>query len=79
MIFRPSDKPYQRPEAPTIYQLLKTRAGRNADAIAIAAPDRLPLTYGGLLHQVGRTVEALPVYDTGAAAPTGSCGEFVRS
>ena len=62
MIFRPSDKPYQRPEAPTIYQLLKTRAGRNADAIAIAAPDRLPLTYGGLLHQVGRTVEALRAF-----------------
>ena len=34
MIFRPSDKPYQRPEAPTIYQLLKTRAEKNADAIA---------------------------------------------
>ena len=41
MTFHPSDKPYQRAEAPTIYQLLKTRAEKNADATAIAAPERL--------------------------------------
>src|SRR5207302_3799735 len=43
-------------------QLLNTRAEKNADATAIAAPDRLPLTYGGLLHQVERTVEALRAF-----------------
>ncbi len=53
-----SDGPNQ-PEAKSIYQLLKNRAEKNAEAIAIMAPGRPPLTYAGLLHQAAVTVEAL--------------------
>ena len=44
------------PEPTDIHALLK-RGGR--DDIAIAAPEREPLTYGGLRDQVGRTGDAL--------------------
>jgi acyl-CoA synthetase (AMP-forming)/AMP-acid ligase II/acetyltransferase-like isoleucine patch superfamily enzyme/acyl carrier protein len=52
-------KPYQRPEATSGYQLLKMRAEKNPDALAVLASDRPALTYGRLLTQVERTVEAL--------------------
>jgi acyl-CoA synthetase (AMP-forming)/AMP-acid ligase II len=52
-------KPYQRPEAISVYQLLKMRAEKNPDALAVLASDRPALTYGRLLTQVERTVEAL--------------------
>ena len=44
------------PEPTDIHALL-ARGGR--DDIAIAAPEREPLTYGGLRDQVGRTGDAL--------------------
>ena len=43
----------------TIHAILKTMAERDAAAVAIAAPDRQPLSYGLLLHQVEETVRAL--------------------
>jgi oxalate---CoA ligase len=36
----------------TIHAILKNAAARDATAIAIAAPERQPLSYGRLLHQV---------------------------
>ena len=42
---------------PTDIHALLERGGR--DDIAIAAPERAPITYGGLRDQVGRTGEAL--------------------
>jgi acyl-CoA synthetase (AMP-forming)/AMP-acid ligase II/acetyltransferase-like isoleucine patch superfamily enzyme/acyl carrier protein len=45
--------------ADTIYGLLKAVAERNATAIAIAAPERQPLSYRRLLLQVEDTVRAL--------------------
>lgn len=63
MIFYPNNnKPYQQPEANSIYQLLKMRAEKNSEAIAVIAPERLPLTYGRLLNQVESTVEALSAF-----------------
>ena len=59
MIFYPdAQKPYQRPEAKSIYQLLKIRAEKNPEAIAIIAPNPL-LLLGCLLKQVESTVESL--------------------
>ena len=52
-------KPYQRPEAKSIYQLLKIRAEKNPEAIAILAPKHPALPYGCLLTQVESTVESL--------------------
>ena len=49
----------QPPEARTIRELLQRRAAQNSKAVAIAAPDRSPLTYGLLLRQLERTAEAL--------------------
>lgn len=63
MIFRPHDgKPYQRPEANSLYQLLKSRGEQNPSAIAIAAPGRPPLTYGGLLTQAEVARQALRAF-----------------
>ena len=63
MIFSPDTaKPYQRPAARTLYQLLTCRAHTTPELFAITAPGRLPLTYGCLLHQVERTVEVLRAF-----------------
>jgi len=60
MILHPDKgKPYQQPTTQTLHQLLKYRALATPELVAIGAPDRLPLTYAGLLHQVERTVEVL--------------------
>jgi acyl-CoA synthetase (AMP-forming)/AMP-acid ligase II/acetyltransferase-like isoleucine patch superfamily enzyme/acyl carrier protein len=48
-----------QPEAESLHQLLKNRAEKNPQAIAIMAPGRSPLTYGGLWRQATLTVEAL--------------------
>ena len=47
------------PDAETIYQLLKARAEKSAQAISVMAPGRRPLTYGGLLRQAEYAVQAL--------------------
>jgi acyl-CoA synthetase (AMP-forming)/AMP-acid ligase II/acetyltransferase-like isoleucine patch superfamily enzyme/acyl carrier protein len=57
-----AQKPYQRPEAPSVYQLLQMRAEKNPEAIAVIASARPALTYGRLLKQVERTVEALRTF-----------------
>ncbi|MCK4857403.1 MAG: AMP-binding protein, partial [candidate division Zixibacteria bacterium] len=63
MIFYPDkNKPYQQPEAESIYQLVKSRAEKDPDAIAIMAPERPPLSYGRLLNQVENTVERLRTF-----------------
>src|SRR5437016_14552449 len=62
MIFHPNHKPYHQLKTNTIYQLVKTRAEENADAIAIIAPARPPLTYGRLLQRVESTIEALRAF-----------------
>jgi acyl-CoA synthetase (AMP-forming)/AMP-acid ligase II/thioesterase domain-containing protein/acyl carrier protein len=43
----------------TIYEFLRFRAEQSADAVAILAPGRLPLTYKELLNQVERTAATL--------------------
>jgi acyl-CoA synthetase (AMP-forming)/AMP-acid ligase II/acetyltransferase-like isoleucine patch superfamily enzyme/acyl carrier protein len=63
MIFYPDrNKPYQQPEAKTIYELLKSRAEKSPDAIAFIAPERPPLTYGRLLNHVEDTVRAIRAF-----------------
>src|SRR5881296_198041 len=63
MILDPVDsKPYQQPEAKSIYQLVETRAEKNPEAVAITAPGRAPLTYGRLFSQVESAVEALRAF-----------------
>jgi acyl-CoA synthetase (AMP-forming)/AMP-acid ligase II/acetyltransferase-like isoleucine patch superfamily enzyme/acyl carrier protein len=52
-------KPYWQPRATSIHELVKLRAARNPDAIAVMALGRRPLTYQRLLHQVEATVAAL--------------------
>src|SRR5262245_35071915 len=52
-------KPHSRPEADSIYQLLKNRAGKSPEAVAILAPGRSALTYARLLKQVEATVADL--------------------
>ena len=42
-----------------IYQKLKAQAQKNPDSIAIAAPDRLPLTYRRLLEQIDYVISQL--------------------
>ena len=42
-----------------INELIRLQAERNPEAIAIRAPGRLPLSYGGLLNQVSTTFQAL--------------------
>jgi acyl-CoA synthetase (AMP-forming)/AMP-acid ligase II/thioesterase domain-containing protein/acyl carrier protein len=51
----------------TIYDLLRTRAQENSEAIAIVSPQRSPLTYRHLLDQVDQTIESLK--STGIARP----------
>jgi acyl-CoA synthetase (AMP-forming)/AMP-acid ligase II/acetyltransferase-like isoleucine patch superfamily enzyme/acyl carrier protein len=63
MIFCPNkDKPYQQPEAKTIYELVNCRAEKNREATALIAPERSPLTYGRLLNQVEDAVKALRAF-----------------
>ncbi len=63
MIFHPNkNKPYQKPESNSIYKLLKIRGEKNPEAIAFAAPERTPLTYGRLLSQVEGTVKTLRTF-----------------
>jgi len=63
MIFHPNkSKPYQQPEAQTIYEFLKSRAEKDPGAVALTAPKRAPLTYGRLLNQVEDTVKALRAF-----------------
>ncbi len=45
----------------TIYELLRTWAERAPEAVAISAPGRSDLTYGGLLDQIDRVVRSLSV------------------
>jgi acyl-CoA synthetase (AMP-forming)/AMP-acid ligase II/acetyltransferase-like isoleucine patch superfamily enzyme/acyl carrier protein len=60
MIFYPDKaQPYQQPGATTLYQLVKNGAAIHPEAIAIAAPERRPLSYGRLLSQVEDTLVAL--------------------
>ena len=60
MIFSASKaKPFQRPTATSLYDLLKTRARGDGAAVAIRAPGRPDLSYSGLLGQVEVTVQAL--------------------
>ena len=63
MILSPDKaKPYQQPTTKTLHQLLKYRALTTPELVAIRAPDRTPLTYACLLHQVERTVEAMRAF-----------------
>jgi acyl-CoA synthetase (AMP-forming)/AMP-acid ligase II/acetyltransferase-like isoleucine patch superfamily enzyme/acyl carrier protein len=55
-------EPDQLSKARSIYQLLKARAETNPEAMALTAPDRSPLTYGGLLRRVENIVEALRAF-----------------
>ena len=41
------------------YHLIKTQAEKNPQAIAIIAPDRLPMNYAGLLDHVENTAKWL--------------------
>jgi oxalate---CoA ligase len=60
MIFYPDKtRPYQQPGATTLHHLVKNSAATTPEAIAIAAPERRPLTYGRLLRQVEDTLVAL--------------------
>ncbi len=52
-------EPGLQPERRTIHEIIKTRAARNPDATAVAAPGRRPLSYDRLLQQVESTVAAL--------------------
>jgi acyl-CoA synthetase (AMP-forming)/AMP-acid ligase II/aryl carrier-like protein len=49
----------------SIYRLIEARAKQTADAVAIGAPGRVPLTYNGLRIQVERTVETLNTMGVG--------------
>lgn len=42
-----------------LHELLAFQTGRAQEALAICAPGRMPLTYGGLLRQVEDTVRSL--------------------
>jgi acyl-CoA synthetase (AMP-forming)/AMP-acid ligase II/acetyltransferase-like isoleucine patch superfamily enzyme/acyl carrier protein len=60
MIFYPDrNKPYQKPEAESIYQLVRSRAEKKPDAIAIMAPEKPPFSYGSMLNQVESSVSTL--------------------
>lgn len=59
MVFQLDARPSPRTVADSIYGLLATLAERDPGAIAIAAPDRQPLSYGRLLRQVEDTVGPL--------------------
>src|SRR5687768_12216874 len=48
-------------ENKTIYELIRARAERAPEAVAIRAPGRCDLTYGGLLEQVNGVVEFLNI------------------
>jgi acyl-CoA synthetase (AMP-forming)/AMP-acid ligase II/acetyltransferase-like isoleucine patch superfamily enzyme/acyl carrier protein len=52
-------RPSSAEASDSIHDLLRGWAEKSPAAIAIAAPDRQPLTYGGLLRQVEDTVGAL--------------------
>jgi acyl-CoA synthetase (AMP-forming)/AMP-acid ligase II/acetyltransferase-like isoleucine patch superfamily enzyme/acyl carrier protein len=45
-----------------IHRLLTARAGNRPEAVAVAAPERTPLTYGQLLDQVEKTAKALRAF-----------------
>ncbi len=63
MIFYPNkNNPYQQSEAKSIYQLVKSRAEKDPEALAIIALEQSPLTYGRLLKQVENTVAALRAF-----------------
>jgi acyl-CoA synthetase (AMP-forming)/AMP-acid ligase II/acetyltransferase-like isoleucine patch superfamily enzyme/acyl carrier protein len=63
MIFSPdASKPYGRPAARTLYELLTDRVRCNPDAVALLAPGRRPLTYSGLLEHVSQTVADLRTF-----------------
>lgn len=63
MILSPDKaKPYQQPTTKTLHQLLEYRALTTPELVAIRAPDRTPLTYACLLHQIERTVEAMRAF-----------------
>lgn len=54
-----NSKSYQQPETDSIYQLLKVKAEKNPDAIAITAPGRSHLSYSRLLGHVENMVDTL--------------------
>jgi acyl-CoA synthetase (AMP-forming)/AMP-acid ligase II len=49
----------------TIYQLVKSHAEKSPNAVAIAAPGRLFLTYGKLLSQIDRVVTSIHAIGVG--------------
>ncbi len=53
---------YQQHEDRNLFEFLQTRAKRNPEAVAFCAPGRFPLTYGNLLRQVERTIDALRAF-----------------
>lgn len=61
-----------------IYQKLKAQTQKNPDSIAIAAPERLPLTYRRLLGQIDSVISQLNCLGIGrfdrvaVALPNGS-------
>jgi len=61
-VYRPNAKRFEQPRAQSVHELLQLRAARTPEAIAVAAVDRKPLTYGGLLKQVSKTVDALHAF-----------------
>jgi acyl-CoA synthetase (AMP-forming)/AMP-acid ligase II/acetyltransferase-like isoleucine patch superfamily enzyme/acyl carrier protein len=58
MVLQLSERP-ARTVASSVCDLLRDAADRNAAATAIVSPNRRPLPYGRLLHQVEATVPAL--------------------
>jgi acyl-CoA synthetase (AMP-forming)/AMP-acid ligase II/acetyltransferase-like isoleucine patch superfamily enzyme/acyl carrier protein len=63
MIYSPDARqPYQQPAARTLHQLVKCRAARQPEAVAIVAPGRQPLTYARLFGQVENTESALRAF-----------------
>ena len=53
---------YLQSEDSGLFELLKTRAERNPEAVAFTAPGRSPLSYGHLLRQVERTIDVLRAF-----------------
>ena len=52
-----------------IHHLLKAQAERTLDAIAIAAPERVPLTYGQLCTHIDDVVKTLNIMGVGRNDP----------
>ncbi len=57
-----NSRQYLQPEDSGLFELLKTRAERNPEAVAFTAPGRSPLSSGHLLRQVERTIDVLRAF-----------------